>query len=89
MAEVPGLDRDSLTVEVQDNRLRLAGERTADTGEGVSVHRRERATGEFDRTVTLPVEIDRDSAEATYEHGILRVELSPRPESQPRKLEIE
>ena len=88
VAEVPGLDRDSLTVEVHRNRVRLAGERRPEEGEKTSVHRRERAVGAFDRTVTLPVEIDRDSAEADYENGILRITLSPRPETRPRKLEI-
>lgn len=88
VAEVPGLDRDSLTVEVHRNRLRLAGERRTELEEGASVHRRERPTGAFDRTVTLPVEIDRDSADASYEGGMLRVRLSPRPETKPRQLEI-
>ena len=88
VAEVPGLDRDSLTVEIHRNRLRIAGERSAEVDEGVSVHRRERRAGAFDRTVTLPVEIDRDAAEASYENGILKVRLSPRPETKPRTLEI-
>lgn len=88
VAELPGLDRESLTVEVHQNQLRLAGERTTEVGEEASIHRRERSSGSFDRTVTLPDDIDREATRATYHDGILTIELSRRPEESPRSIEI-
>ncbi len=88
MAELPGLDRESLTVEVHRNRLRIAGRRAIDQPEGASVHRCERRAGSFDRTIALPVAIDRDRVEAGYRDGMLVVEL-PRSEAErPRTIEV-
>lgn len=88
IAEVPGLDRDSLTVEVHRNRLRIAGSRAIDLPEEMSVHRRERRSGSFDRTIALPVAIDRDRVQASYRHGMLMVVL-PRVEAEkPKTIQV-
>lgn len=88
VAELPGLDRKSLTVEIHRNQLRLAGRRIIEFNEGVSLHRRERLSGDFDRTLTFPVAIDRDSAAARYRDGILIVELSRAASDKPRSIDI-
>ena len=57
--------------------------------EGVSVHRAERLAGAFDRTLTLPLELDPDRVKAEYRDGILALFL-PRAESdKPRTIKID
>lgn len=88
MAEVPGVDRESLTVEVHRNRLRIAGRRAIDLPEKVSVHRRERRPGSFDRTIALPVAIERERVQAGYRHGMLVVELPRSAAEKPRTIQV-
>ena len=86
MAELPGLERESLRVEVHRNRLRLAGKRAVELPG--RVHRRERRSGRFDRTIALPVAIDRDKVEAGYRNGMLTVVL-PRSEAEkPKTIQV-
>lgn len=87
VAELPGLEKQTLTVEVQQNQLRLAGQRPAAAGDG-SYHRRERASGEFDRTVTLPAGVDAAKTTAVYEDGLLTVTLPPAEEAKPRTISV-
>src|SRR5689334_12479012 len=61
IAEVPGVRKDDLSMEAKGNTIRIAGTKRIVFGDGTSVHRRERRSGRFDRTVTLPVEIDAES----------------------------
>lgn len=88
MAELPGLDRESLTVEVHRNRLRIAGARAVDLPERVSVHRRERGSGRFDRTIALPVSIDRERVEASYRDGMLKVVLPRAEADKPKTIQV-
>ena len=58
IAEVPGIKKSDLEVQVKGNTLRLAGTKSVTYPEKAGLHRRERLSGRFDRAVTLPVEID-------------------------------
>lgn len=88
IAELPGLDKTSLTLEVRKNRVRLAGQRPTPSADGKSYHRRERAAGDFDRTITLPVALDSGAAKATYRDGILTVTLPQAEEAKPRAITV-
>jgi HSP20 family protein len=81
VAEVPGIRKSDLRIEVKGNTVRIAGERTLQFGDRTSAHRRERTEGKFDRTLTLPVEINADRVKAEYRDGILALFL-PRSESE-------
>ena len=88
-AEIPGIDPKTLDVMVTDDTLTLKGERPKDPVEdGVSYHRRERESGTFHRSVTLPEAINGDKVMAHYEHGILEVRLPKAETARPRKVEI-
>jgi HSP20 family protein len=86
--ELPGIEKSDLQIQAQENTIRISGRKSVDFPEGVSVHRRERVAGEFDRTLSLPVHIDAAGIKAEYRDGILALFL-PRSESdKPRTIAI-
>lgn len=75
-AEVPGLDRDDIDIEVTDGVLTIKGERkseTEKTEEGWLV--RERSYGAFERSVVLPDGVEADKISADYREGVLEVHI--------------
>ncbi len=75
-AEVPGMNRDDITVEVQAGTLTIRGERKAEsekTEEGWTI--RERSYGSFERTLPLPDNVDADAITADYKDGVLEVHV--------------
>jgi HSP20 family protein len=89
LAEVPGLKKSEVEVQVKGNTIRLAGTKSIGYGESVSLHRRERAAGRFDRTVTLPVEIDADGVRAECRDGILALFLPRSERDKPKAISIQ
>ncbi len=89
VAELPGVGRDNIDVQVHKNQLRLVGKKARDYGEGVSIHRRERESGQFDRTLTIPVEIDADGIKAEYRNGVLAVHVPPAASEKPRSVQVQ
>jgi len=84
LSELPGVGKEDVNIEVHNNRLRIKGSKKHLYGDNVSVHRVERRTGEFDRTVTFPVKIDPDKVKAEFQDGILAIYM-PRAESEKPK----
>ncbi len=88
-AEVPGLAKEDLAVEIEDNRLMLSGKRPAvSLPEGGAYHRRERATGEFRRAFRLPFEVDREKTAASYHDGVLTIRLEKAAAAKPRQIPV-
>jgi HSP20 family protein len=90
-ADVPGLSRDDLSVEVGEDALTIRGERKHDREEEhEGVFRRERSYGTFYRVVPLPEGAVADSAKATFKDGVLEVVLQAPPQevSRGRKIDI-
>lgn len=86
--ELPGVNKDDLEVQAKENLIRISGKKTINYKEGVSVHRRERVSGEFDRTLSIPVQVDPDGIKAEFRNGVLALFL-PRAESdKPRSIKI-
>lgn len=79
-ADLPGYDRDDVEVSVQDRTLTIAAEH-AETDEAeedeedTHYHRRERRRRSVSRRIRLPTEVREDEATATYQNGVLTVEL--------------
>jgi len=88
IAEVPGISRSDLDLQVKGRTIRLSGKKTVQYGEKASVHRRERLAGRFDRSVTLPVEIDTDGVKAECRDGILALFLPRAERDKPRSITI-
>jgi HSP20 family protein len=86
--ELPGVDKNDLQIQAKANTIRVSGKKNVGYSDYASVHRRERVSGEFDRTLSLPVEIDPNGIKAEYRDGLLALFL-PRAESdKPRSIEI-
>jgi HSP20 family protein len=81
IAELPGVRKSELDVQVKGRTIRLSGAKSVGYPEKAALHRRERLAGRFDRAVTLPVEINPDGVKAEYRDGILELFL-PRAESE-------
>jgi HSP20 family protein len=86
--EVPGIDKNDLQIQAKENMIRIAGKKTTSYEEGASVHRRERVAGEFDRTLTLPVQIEPDGIKAEYRDGILALFIPTAESAKPRSIKI-
>ena len=86
--ELPGVSKSDLEIQAQENTIRIAGKKSISYDEGVSVHRRERISGEFDRTLTLPVEIDPEGIKAEYRDGVLALFISTAESAKPRTIQI-
>lgn len=87
-AELPGVDKDDLEIQIQQKQLRLAGKKSLAAEESASVHRRERLGGSFDRTITFPVAIDAENAKAEYRDGLLKLQIPRSPQERPRTIAI-
>jgi HSP20 family protein len=84
IAEVPGIKKSDLSIEVKGRTIRIAGSKSLTVGDKASLHRRERQAGTFDRALTVPVELDAEKARAECHDGILALWL-PRAEHDKAK----
>jgi HSP20 family protein len=86
--ELPGVNMNDLEIFVTGNELTINGERKIAAAENASWHRRERATGRFSRTLTLPWEVDADKVEAKLLDGVLTVTLPKCESCKPKKVKV-
>jgi HSP20 family protein len=84
-AELPGMDKKEISVDIDNRVLTLSGERNYDNEvKEENYYRRERSTGRFKRAFNLPADVDADQIKADFKDGVLRVEI-PKPEEQKPK----
>ena len=89
-AAVPGLKADDLHLEVLGDTVTLSGELPApELGENDRWLLRERRTGQFQRTITLPTEVDGAQAQASVEHGVLTVRLPQAEAAKPKSIKVQ
>ena len=88
IVELSGVDKNDLEIEAKENTIRIRGKKTIAYGEQASVHRRERISGVFDRTLSVPIRIEPNGIKAEYRDGIL-VLFIPRAEAdKPRSIKV-
>ena len=88
-AEVPGIKPPEISISALRNRVSISGRREIPREhERVSYHRKERPEGSFDRTVTLPAEVDAERVEARYADGILTLALPKAEQAKPRQITV-
>ncbi len=86
--EVPGIQREDLSIKLQGNYLEIKGARKAENPEGYSMHRVERGAASFTRSFTLPSEVDAAKVEATLKDGILTLVLDKAEPAKPKQIVI-
>lgn len=87
--DLPAIDLAKLEVSVAEgNQLSISAERTQPEIPGAVWVRNERPCGTFSRTLTLPVLVDADRVEATYEQGVLKLVLPKSEAAKPRKIAV-
>ena len=88
--DVPGMTKDDIAINLQNNTLTVSGERSSERQEdGEEYVRVERAFGTFHRTFTLPDAVDPDRVEATYDEGVLTINVPKTEKSTRRQIEIQ
>jgi HSP20 family protein len=88
IVELPGLDKNDLEIEAKENTIRISGRKTIKYDEGASIHRRERVWGVFDRTLSVPIQIDPDAIKAEYHDGVLALFIPRAASDKPRTIKI-
>ncbi len=88
-AELPGVNRDELEIQVEDGTLALSGERRREEQvEEQNAYRLERSYGKFSRSFRLPTTVDTSKISAQYKDGVLEIVLPKLEEAKPRKVKI-
>jgi HSP20 family protein len=87
-AELPGVKREDVDIEVRGNELIVSGEIKERERVGI-LRRRTRRVGEFEYRVTLPSEVSSDEVDASLKDGVLTLRI-PKPEqTRPRRIEVQ
>ena len=82
------MNKADLNIQAKENTIRIAGQKTIEYPENVSLHRRERLSGVFDRTLVVPMQIDPDGIKAEYNDGLLAIFIPRSAQDKPRNIEI-
>ena len=88
VVELPGIDKNDLEIEAKENTVRIRGKKMIAYGEQASVHRRERISGFFDRTLSVPIRIEPDRINAEYRDGILALFIPRAEADKPRPIKV-
>jgi HSP20 family protein len=87
--EVPGIEEKDLDIRVENHTLTVKGERKFEAEEKEqNFHRIERRYGSSFRAFTLPTTVDTEGVQASYNAGVLKLELAKKPEAQPKQIKI-
>ena len=88
-AEIPGIDKKDIVIDVKGRVLTLKGERSSDNEvKEDNYYRRERCFGKFERAFTLPVNVELDKIKANYKDGVLEIEIPKPEEKKPKQITV-
>lgn len=82
--DLPGISRDAVEIDVDENRLMVKGARLVEE----SKHRSERPRGKFMRSFSIPGSVDQGGIGAEYKDGVLQIRLPKRQEQKAQKIAI-
>lgn len=88
-AEVPGFNKEDLTIDVKGKLITLSGEKKEEKEDDGNSYRKERRFGKFQRSFHLGFEADSETVQASYENGILTIEVPKPQEVQAKQIEIQ
>ena len=88
-AAIPGVEPSDVEIAVEDDVLTIKGEsKKEEETSGETWIRRELSFGSFRRSLRLPPTVEAEKAQATFEHGMLKLTLPKRPEARARSIKI-
>ena len=87
-AELPGIKEDDLDITVHRDTVTLRGQRQDQPEGAQGYHRRERRTGSFGRTFSLPFNVDPERVEAKLRNGILTLTLHRPEQDKPKRIRV-
>jgi HSP20 family protein len=88
-AELPGIDKKDIVIDVKDGLLVLKGERSFDNEvKEEKYYCRERMFGKFERVFRLPADVDPEKISANYKDGILKIDIPKPEEEQPKQITV-
>jgi len=88
-AELPGVEKEELNIEVNNNVLTLSGEKREEkNGEGITIHRKELFAGSFQRSFSLPEQVDTDAISANFRNGVVAITIPKSEKRKVKKIEI-
>ena len=88
-ADLPGVDKEDVHVDVKDRVLTLSGERSSEKEvKEEKYYRKERTLGKFQRSFSLSADVDPDKIKAEFKDGVLKVEIPKPEENKPRKIAV-
>lgn len=87
-ADLPGVPKDRLSLQVEADTLTIEGEVALDIAEGMEATHAEMSVPRYRRVFTLSRELDTDKVSAEFNHGVLKLRIPKAEHAQPRKVEI-
>jgi HSP20 family protein len=88
-AELPGVKKEDVSIDIKDNVLTLKGERSQETEvREENYYRKERSYGKFHRAFTLPDAVEPNKIDASFKDGVLKITIPKTEETKTKKIEI-
>jgi HSP20 family protein len=87
-ADVPGVSEKDIHVSLEADTVSISGERKIEPPKGYTVHRQERGSVKFARTMALPCRADAEKVLAEVADGVLTITIAKAPEAQPRQIAV-
>ncbi|WP_029523217.1 Hsp20/alpha crystallin family protein [Persephonella sp. KM09-Lau-8] len=89
-AEIPGAKKEDVEVKIKDNAVVIKGEvKREEEEKDKTYYRTERFYGVFERVIPLPVEVKAEEAKASFENGVLKIEIPKAIEEKEVKIEVQ
>jgi HSP20 family protein len=87
--DLPGVQKDSLEVSTEQNTLSVKAHRVYEESQGQTTHRQERPQGSFSRSFNIPASYDIEAVEASYEGGVLHLNVPRSEKTRARKVSVQ
>lgn len=87
--DLPGVKADQVNVELEDNTLKISGEKVRSQSEAETYRYKERVTGTFARQFRLPEDANLNAINARFDNGVLTLTIQKQEQAKPRKIEIQ
>ncbi len=89
-AELPGMNKEKVNITFSDGVLAISGRIEQPSSlKNMTAVRRERSSGDFEKTIRIPTKIDQDKIAASFTDGILSITLPKSEEAKPKTIQIE